>query len=158
MYKNFLSDDECDNIISLAKVRKAFEESHNFSSVYLDYYPNLPANLKAIERRIGVVTGLPPHPNEEPINVHRIKAGEDVGIEVNAETFLNVGNSVNATDCISKRRVTGDSASCPLWISSVHHDFGGNAKCPSQECCQYFPIHLRPQKSTKRMRIRYPLL
>jgi hypothetical protein len=122
LYKGFLSDDECAGIITLAKSRKTFNNEQNFSSVYLDSYPDLPANLKEIERRMGAVTGLPPHPEEEPINVHRIKPGDDTGTEINSGGNFTLDTANEATDCVTLRGVRKDTTSCPLMVSSVHHD------------------------------------
>ena len=110
LYKSFLSDTECDGLIDLAKQHATFKSEGNFSSVYLDLFPKLPPFAQSIEKRIGVVTGYPPHPDEEPLNIHCIRGDgfmETTAVDYGREC-LQIGDK-NAT-------------TCGLSVNSVHHD------------------------------------
>ena len=71
LFPDFLSPEECDNIITYTKTSRQYKGSGD-DSVYFDQYPRLPPWLQEIERRMGALSGSPPHPGEEAINIHRI--------------------------------------------------------------------------------------
>ena len=110
LYKNFLSDTECDALIELAKHHSTFNSDGNFSSVYLDIFPKLPPFAQSIEKRIGAVTGYPPHPDEEPLNIHCIRG----------EGFTETTTVDYGRECLQ----SGDknATTCGLSVNSVHHD------------------------------------
>ena len=110
LYKSFLTATECDDLISLAKQHQTFNNEGNFSSVYLDIFPKLPSFAQSIEKRIGAVTGYPPHPDEEPLNIHCIRGGG-----FTETTAVDYGR-----ECVQ----SGDknATSCGLSVNSVHHD------------------------------------
>jgi hypothetical protein len=65
LHRSFLSHAECDMLIDMAKKSSQYNPSTPGDlSVYLENYPNLPTAVQKIERRIGAVTGVPPHPYE----------------------------------------------------------------------------------------------
>jgi hypothetical protein len=56
LYKQFLSEQECDFIIEYSKNHSNYnKDSMGDISIYFDHYPYLPEILKVIERRIGVI-------------------------------------------------------------------------------------------------------
>ena len=121
LYRSFLSPSECDGLVALATNHSAFSpNTHGLSSVYLPIYPKLPPFAQAIERRIGAVTGYPPHPDEEPLNIHRIAAV--------AAAPLGRTAGARAEDhgraCIAAAAAADGATAetCGLSVTSVHHD------------------------------------
>ena len=110
LYRKFLTDTECDGLIALALNYSTFSPKNGLSSLYLPIYPQLPPFVQAIERRIGAVTGYPPHPGEEPLNIHRI----------DAMAVAAVGDADHGRACVEVDGATADS--CGLSVTSVHHD------------------------------------
>mmetsp|Transcript_30724 Transcript_30724/g.81723 ORF Transcript_30724/g.81723 Transcript_30724/m.81723 type:complete len:289 (+) Transcript_30724:543-1409(+) len=72
-YPNFLSPSECTHLIDYARTHPKFKDGAADSSVYFGWHDHYKDKILAsIETRIGVVTGIPPHGDEEPINVHHV--------------------------------------------------------------------------------------
>lgn len=107
---NFLSESECDLLIDEARKSSQYRPNDpKDQSVYLEMYPKLSPQLKKIEDKLGVITGQPPHPGEEAINIHHIKRVSEVNsVEGHAEECLNQENS--------------NALSCKLGVHSMHHD------------------------------------
>ena len=56
LYKQFLSEQECDFIIEYSKNNSNYnKDSKGDISIYFDHYPYLPENLKVIDKRIVVI-------------------------------------------------------------------------------------------------------
>ena len=68
LYPDFLSSEECDYLVGLALQQPSFDSSSDdqaLTSVYLDWnHRKSDRFVEAIERRIGIVTGIPPHDDE----------------------------------------------------------------------------------------------
>lgn len=119
LIKDFLLSTECDMIIDVTKNTSQYRKDtslNSYKSVYLDQYPKLSPELQQIEKRIGIITGQPPHPDEEPMNIHHIPA--KVG---------RVYSNRNVEECVSTYDVKNSdgkslSDTCNLSISGVHHD------------------------------------
>lgn len=74
LYPNFLSPEECEHLIDFAKADRKFDDAKDLNSIYFDWEaPRRDPIIADIETRVGIVTGVPPHRNEEPVNIHRIK-------------------------------------------------------------------------------------
>ena len=120
-YPKFLSDDEIDHLVNYARGSKIFEAAEArleavrqtgqdesslplLTSVYFDWNAiyNDPI-VNAIEQRIAIVTGMPPHKHEEPLNVHRIRT-----------LRRDLAWPQNKTSCRGK--------TCPRKVTSIHHD------------------------------------
>ena len=120
-YPKFLSDDEIDHLVNYARASKIFEAAEArleavrqtgqdesslplLTSVYFDWNAiyNDPI-VNAIEQRIAIVTGMPPHKHEEPLNVHRIRT-----------LRRDLAWPQNKTSCRGK--------TCPRKVTSIHHD------------------------------------
>lgn len=112
-YENFLSDFECNLIIDYAKNHSHYKVPvQGLTSVYLPEYPHLPSILQTIERRIGVITGQPPHSSEESLNIHHISRHEK---------HVNRNLDEGPRTCIkSSTPLNADKFS--LAVDSVHHD------------------------------------
>jgi hypothetical protein len=120
LYPNFLSDDEVDHLVSFARRSKVFKDADakaakaeaagepppgpHLTSVYFgwDAIYKDPVVMD-IEQRVAIVTGMPPHKHEEPLNVHRIRT-----------VAPGLAWPVNATSCRGK--------DCPRKVTSIHHD------------------------------------
>jgi hypothetical protein len=115
IYPSLLSAQECDLVIETARNQSQYSHvSAGDVSVYLPVYPKLPPALQAIERRVSAVTGHPPHPDEEPMNIHHLKQKTATAVEKDihtARTCLNSG-----------RGPLSNSSSCGLSVQGVHHD------------------------------------
>ena len=136
LYPNFLDDEEVAHLIDYARGSKVFKEADRkaaaaraagepppgplLTSVYFDWnaiYADPIVNR--VEQRIAVVTGMPPHKHEEPINVHRIRTvatttpgggGDDGAAAATAPDHW----PQNRTSCLGK--------DCPRKVTSIHHD------------------------------------
>lgn len=113
VYENFLSAMECDFIISSAKNHSTYilPTQAKHTSIYFNEYPRLPPLLQDIERRISVVTGTPPHPGEEALNVHHI---------LKTQKAINRAFDGSARKCLSETTMTANR--CALAVDGIHHD------------------------------------
>ena len=111
---NFLSEFECDFIIGFAKNNSGKRGlADNYASVYFPDYPKLPLILQDIERRIGTVTGSPPHPGEESLNIHKIpKYTNPIDYTYGEIARLCLNNTVSPAT----------AETCSFAVKGVHHD------------------------------------
>ena len=71
LYDNLFTSEECDFIIASAKNSSTYNDKvAGDISVYFQDYHTLTTRLQEIERKLGAITGIPPHSGEEPMNVH----------------------------------------------------------------------------------------
>ena len=69
-----------------ARTHRKFRNGTGDSSIYFGWHDHHQDTiLAAIETRIGVVTGIPPHGDEEPINIHHVPRYGSVAVEAEAD-------------------------------------------------------------------------
>jgi len=103
IYPHFLTPEECEYLVALAASHHKFVKEKDFNSIYVGWEAiQTDRVIRRIEERIAVVTGIPIHADEEPINIHRyIRTPE-------SQIFHN--------------RTSCGSSGCNRKAKSVHHD------------------------------------